>query len=142
MEAPVAAFVDGNLGDVAVVDDFGSGRAGQIEGVGGRRAHEQQGGIERGDLLHGHANDVGDEAQVDGVVGGYGVGDQRRIRGDVLKTVLFRILGHDGDGQNDGDVVLGLLGQIVAPVEFPEVGVAGALHSSLNVAWTPVIGGP
>ena len=58
-----------------------------------------------------------------------------------MKAILRRILGHDGHSQNDGDVVLGLLGQDVSVVEFPEVGIAGALDGGLHRARTGVVSG-
>ncbi len=70
---------------------------------------------------------------------GHGIVGNRRIGVDVCKTVLHGILRHHGGSQNDGDVVLGLLGQVVAPVELPEIGIAGALHGTLHIAWSPVI---
>ena len=58
-----------------------------------------------------------------------------------MKAILRRILRHNGYGENDGDVVLGFFGQDVAIVEFPEIGVAGALDGSLNRARTGVVSG-
>jgi hypothetical protein len=43
--------------------------------------------------------------------------------------------------KNDGNVILGFLGQDVAVVEFPEIGVAGALHRSLHRAGAGVVRG-
>ena len=106
-----------------------------------RRRHAQQARIEADDLLHRHVDDVGDQAKVDGAVHGYGVVGYRRIGVDVCQPVLHRILRHDGRSQNDGDVVLRLLRQIVAPVELPEVSVAGALDCALHIARAPVIAG-
>ena len=50
------------------------------------------------------------------------------------------ILGHDGHGHNDGHVVAGFLGQNVALVELPEIGIAGALDRALHRARPGVVG--
>ena len=60
---------------------------------------------------------------------------------NVVQSVLRRILGHDGDCQNDRDVVASFFGQNVAAVEFPEIGVPGAFHGSLHGAGAGVVGG-
>src|SRR5262249_32316453 len=111
----------------------------QIEGLVGRRAHAQQAGIESDDLLQRSVDDIGNETQINGVVGRNFVRDERRIRYEVCQTILLWILRHDGDGENDGDVVLRLLRKIVAAVQFPEICVTGALYGSLHVARAPIV---
>ena len=59
----------------------------------------------------------------------------------MVEAVLGAILGHDGDGNDDGDVVLGFPREDVAAVELPEVGVAGAADRLLDVAGAGVVGG-
>ena len=51
------------------------------------------------------------------------------------------VFGDQRERENNRDVVFRLLGQDVAAVEFPEVGVTGALDSLLHVARTAVVGG-
>jgi len=41
--------------------------------------HTQQAGIESDELVYGGADDVGYEAEVGGVVDGYGVSEDRRV---------------------------------------------------------------
>ena len=51
------------------------------------------------------------------------------------------ILRHNGNGDDDGNVVAGFLGQHVAAVEFPEIGVAGALDGALHGSGAGVVRG-
>ena len=66
---------------------------------------------------------------------------QRRFGRQVVEPVLRRVLGHDGHGQNDGNVIARFLGQHAAAVKLPEIGVAGALHGRLHRAGAGVVGG-
>ena len=47
----------------------------------------------------------------------------------------------DDRRQNLRHVVLGFLGQVVALVEFPEIGVAGLHDGTLHIARAPVVSG-
>ncbi len=51
------------------------------------------------------------------------------------------ILGHDRDGDDDGNVVARFFGEYVAVVEFPEIGVSSALDGGLHGAWSRVVSG-
>ena len=137
--SPVRPLIERDLRDAPLEDLRGSGGQMKIEGLVRRRGAAQQAGIQGGDFLHGRADKIGDEWEIDAVVGLHGVIDDRRIWREVIKAVLFGILRHDGDGEDDGNVVLGFSGEVVAFVELPEVGVAGALDGALHVGRTPVV---
>lgn len=139
--APVAALVCGNLGDALFKDIFCAGGQVQFEGLVGRSGISQQAGIEAGDLLHGRPDEIGNEREVDAVVGLHAVVGERRIGSEVAEAVLLRVLRHDGDGEDDRDIVSGFSRKVVALVELPEVGITSALHGMLNIRRAPVIGG-
>src|SRR5437879_13696678 len=73
------------------------------------------------------------------------VGDLRcvikrlRVAVNVIQAVLLRILRHYGDGHNYRDIVAGLFWQDIPAVEFPEIGVSGALHSAWDCARARVV---
>ena len=107
----------------------------KLEGLVLRRGPAQQAGIE---VLHGFGGSshaLADQAEVDRIVDDQAVRRDGLIACQFVQSVLRRVLGHDGDGQNDGHVVAGFLGQNVALVEFPEIGIAGALDRLLHGAW-------
>src|SRR5208337_1662655 len=103
--------------------------------------HAEQAGVQVEQVGGGGLHALGGQAKIDGIVDLNGVVGNGLFLGHGIEAVLRGILGHDGDGQNDGDVVAGFLGQGVAAVEFPEIGVAGALDGVLDGAGAGVIGG-
>ena len=54
-------------------------------------------------------------------------------------AIMRQVLGHDGHGQDDGNVIPRFLGKNVAPVKLPEVGVSSTLHGRLHGARTGVV---
>ncbi len=69
VKPPLIALVHGNFGNAFLVEILAAGRQMQFKGSVGGRAHPQQAGIQVGDLLHRRFHQVGDQAQVDTVVG-------------------------------------------------------------------------
>ena len=63
------------------------------------------------------------------------------VSGIDLHAVVRGVLGDQRERENDGDVVLGFLGQHIAAVEFPEIGVAGAFDALLHVARAAIVSG-
>ena len=57
-----------------------------------------------------------------------------------VRPYCLGILGHDGGGDDAGDVGLGFGGQSIEAVELPEVGVPGLGDGVLHAAGTPVVG--
>ena len=90
VKSPLIALVYGNFGDAFLVEIFAAGRQMQFEGSVGGCAHPQQAGIEVGDLLHRRFHQVGDQAQVNTVVRGDGVGYQRWVGRERLQSILLR----------------------------------------------------
>ena len=108
--APVAALVDGDLGDALLEELFGAFGKVELKGLVGRSGSAEQTGVEAGDLLKWSADEIRDEGQADAVVGLHGVIDERRIGSEIVEAVLFGVLRHDGDGEEDGYIVLGFSG--------------------------------
>ena len=69
---------------------FAAGRQMQFEGSVGGSAHPQQAGIEVRNLLHRRFDQVGDQAQVNTVVRGDRVGDQRWVGRQRLESILLQ----------------------------------------------------
>src|SRR5215475_1150470 len=105
-----------------------------------RSGQAEQAGVEFGKPVEIGIDAFRNQPQVDRIIDSDRVSFQRKRRLDTVQSVLFRVLCHHGKGENDGYVVLRLLWQYVASVEFPEVGITSPLHRLLNVAWTRVIG--
>src|SRR4051812_9809129 len=59
----------------------------------------------------------------------------------MFEAILRGIFRHDSDSDDDGDVVLRLGRKDAAPVELPEIGIAGALDGALHRTGTGVIRG-
>ena len=141
VEAPAGAVFLGNV--LEACEEHVAGAGGEVEVVGNvvGRGEAKERGVERDDFGEGGVGEVGDEAHVDGVGGGDVVGEDGSVGHEVGETVLLGILGHDGGGDDAGDVGLGFGGKGVEAVELPEVGVAGPGDGVLDVAGTPVVGG-
>ena len=75
MEAPGGTLVFGDLLDAIVVELGGADGDVQIEGDIVGRAEAQERGVECDELADAAAGDIGDEMEIDGVVGGDGVVD-------------------------------------------------------------------
>src|SRR5205085_3484997 len=84
---------------------------------------------------------LGYQAEIYRIINSYGVVSRGLLFFYFVEAVLFGILGHDGDGQDDGDVVTGFAGEHVAAVEFPEIGVTGSLDGVLDRERAGVVGG-
>ena len=141
MVAPGVSLCFGDEGDALLEEGGGSGWEMQVEGCVGRRDHAQEAGVESSELVDGGIDQVRDEAEVDGVIDGDGVSEDRGIVGDIVEAVLGGVVGNDDGGEDFRDVVLGFAGKVVAFVELPVVGVAGFLDGLLNSACAPVVGG-
>src|SRR5207237_10351520 len=57
----------------------------------------------------------------------------------VGEPILRRVFRHDGDGEDDGDVILRFSRQYAAAIQLPEIRVAGALYRALHRAWAGVV---
>ena len=67
-------------------------------------------GLSAMQLIDRRADQVGDQAEIDGVVDGDGVGENGRIERDIFKAVLLGIVGDDDGGENFRHIVRGLPG--------------------------------
>ena len=110
VKSPLVSLVRGDFRDALLVEIFAPGR--QMEA----RREQSEGvlirnrlGLRSADLLDRRFHQVGNQAEVNTVVRGDGVGHQRWIGRERLQSILLRILGHDGGGNDEGNVVHGLL---------------------------------
>ena len=139
--APPDAHIFGDSGDGGLEMLLRAYRQVEVEGGVFRGGRAQEAGVE---ILQGADRGIdafGDQAKIDGVVDLDGVRDGGGIGNDSLESILGPVLGHDGDGDDDGDVVLGFARQHVAAVELPEVGISGAADGLLHVAGARVVSG-
>ena len=104
--------------------------------VGGRQA--QQRGIDRAQRLDVDINGLGYQPKVDRPAWPHHVGGHRRLRVH-LYAVMRSVFGDQRKRQNNRHVVLGLLRQYVALVQFPEVRVTGPFNTLLHVAGPTVV---
>lgn len=141
MVAPGVALAFRNLRDALLKERGGSGGEMQIERHVGRRDEAEEAWIEGGDLADGRVDKIRDEAQIDGVIDGNRVGDDGRVECDVVEAVLPGVAGDDDGGEDFRHVIFGFSGQLMAFVELPEAGVAGARDGVLDVARAVVVGG-
>ena len=141
MVAPAGALVFGDRRNPRCKQILGARRNMKIVGFVGRRSSAQQTWIEIFNRRERDAGDIGHQVQIDGIAGSHCIRKNGGVRHDTFKTVLLRVFRHDGDGEDDGNIVLGLLRQVVAPVKLPEVHIASSLHSALHVSRAPVVGG-
>src|SRR6201987_1847491 len=74
---------------------------------------------------------LGNEAKIHRIVNLYSLIRDGVLRNNILQPILGWVFSHDGYSNNDGNVIPGLLGQDVALVKLPKIGIAGALHRLL-----------
>ena len=139
--APPGSHVHGNGGDGGLVPLARSGGQIQGEALVLGSGQPQQAGIQLLQVVHRGIHALSHQPQVHRIVDGDLVHLLRRFGRHVSQPVLPRILQHDGFGQDDGNVVPGLLRQDAAAIKLPEIGIAGALHRMLHGAGAGIVGG-
>ena len=128
-----------NESDALLEEGGGAGGKMQVECGFRWGDHAQKAWIQGGNFVNRGIDQIGDQAEVDGVVDGDCVGEDRGIVGDVVEAVLGGVVGNDDGGQDFGDVILGFAGKVVAFIKLPIVRVAGLLDGLLDAAGSPVV---
>ena len=141
MITPPETHIGRDRGNGSLILLFGSGRQVQLELLALRRGRAKQTGIEVLEFGRLGVHALGHQPQIYGVVDGHSVVSRSMIHGSVVQPILRRILGHDGDRQDDRHIVARFFGKHVAPIELPEIGETGALYCCLHRAGTGVVGG-
>jgi len=139
MYAPTRAAFGG---DGVEAGEHGMGGAfGDMNGKAGGGNKLENGGVQFANGGQRFAGEIGDECKVGDGGNGDVVVFQRRIGRDPGEVIVSRVLGHDGHGDDDREIIRGFPGQDIALVELPKVGVAGALNGALDVDRPAVVGG-
>ena len=105
-----------------------------------RRSHAQEAGIQLLKVRCGRVHALSHQAEIDRVIDLDRVIRYRLHFLKMIQPVLGRVLGHDGYGQNDWNVVSSFLGKHIASIQFPKIGVTGALDGTLDSTRTRVVG--